>query len=94
MAAVAVGHVLSMPVDKIEQGIADLKEVEGRMTHINEGQPFDVIVDFAHTPDSFEKLLKDIRPVANAKLIVMFGSAGRRDEAKRSIQGEVSWHLC
>jgi UDP-N-acetylmuramoyl-L-alanyl-D-glutamate--2,6-diaminopimelate ligase len=60
------------------------------MTHINEGQPFDVIVDFAHTPDSFEKLFKDIKPVTNAKLIVMFGSAGRRDEAKRSIQGELA----
>ncbi|HUD81408.1 MAG TPA: UDP-N-acetylmuramoyl-L-alanyl-D-glutamate--2,6-diaminopimelate ligase [Patescibacteria group bacterium] len=90
LAAVAVGHVLSVPVGKIEQGIAALKEVEGRMTHINEGQPFDVIVDFAHTPDSFEKLFKDIKPVTNAKLIVMFGSAGRRDEAKRSIQGELA----
>jgi UDP-N-acetylmuramoyl-L-alanyl-D-glutamate--2,6-diaminopimelate ligase len=90
LAAVAVGHALSIPADKIEQGIADLKDVEGRMTHINEGQPFDVIVDFAHTPDSFEKLLKDIRPVAKAKLIVMFGSAGRRDEAKRAIQGKLA----
>jgi UDP-N-acetylmuramoyl-L-alanyl-D-glutamate--2,6-diaminopimelate ligase len=49
-----------------------------------------VIVDFAHTPDSFEKLFKDLRPVVKGKLIVLFGSAGRRDEAKRAIQGELA----
>jgi UDP-N-acetylmuramoyl-L-alanyl-D-glutamate--2,6-diaminopimelate ligase len=71
-------------------GIAALKAVEGRMTSLNEGQPFSVIVDFAHTPDSFEKLFKDIRPVIKGKLIVMFGSAGRRDEAKRAVQGSLA----
>jgi UDP-N-acetylmuramoyl-L-alanyl-D-glutamate--2,6-diaminopimelate ligase len=49
-----------------------------------------VIVDYAHTPDSFEKLFKDIKPVVKGKLIVVFGSAGRRDEAKRPVQGELA----
>ena len=75
---------------QIEKGISALKEVEGRMTIIDEGQDFDVIVDFAHTPDSFEKLFKDLKPVVKGKLIVMFGSAGRRDEAKRAVQGELA----
>jgi UDP-N-acetylmuramoyl-L-alanyl-D-glutamate--2,6-diaminopimelate ligase len=48
------------------------------------------VVDFAHTPDSFEKLLKDLRPVVKGKLVVLFGSAGRRDEAKRAVQGEIA----
>lgn len=90
LAAVAVGRALKLRKDQIEQGIAALEGVEGRMTRINEGQDFDVIVDFAHTPDSFEKLFKDLKPVVKGKLIVLFGSAGRRDEAKRAVQGELA----
>lgn len=90
LAAVATGLVIGLTVDQIEQGVASLDRVEGRMDTIDEGQDFSVIVDFAHTPDSFEKLLKDIKPVVKGKLIVLFGSAGRRDEAKRAIQGELA----
>lgn len=90
LAVVGVGTALGLSQDQIEQGIASLNGVEGRMTRINEGQKFEVIVDFAHTPDSFEKLFKDLRPVIKGKLIVMFGSAGRRDEAKRPIQGQLA----
>ncbi len=90
LAAVAVGGVLGLNKEQIERGIAALRRVEGRMDPVNEGQDFDVIVDFAHTPDSFEKLFKDLRPVVKGKLIVLFGSAGRRDEAKRAIQGRLA----
>ena len=90
LAAVAVGRAVGLSKKQIEQGIAALEGVEGRMTRIDEGQDFAVIVDFAHTPDSFEKLFKDLKPVVKGKLIVMFGSAGRRDEAKRAVQGELA----
>lgn len=90
LASVAVGHALGLTKEQIEQGIAALEGVEGRMARVNEGQNFDVIVDFAHTPDSFEKLFKDLKPVVKGKLIVMFGSAGRRDEAKRAVQGKLA----
>jgi UDP-N-acetylmuramoyl-L-alanyl-D-glutamate--2,6-diaminopimelate ligase len=90
LAVVGVGLALKLKPEQIEKGIAALKSVEGRMTSIDEGQPFSVVVDFAHTPDSFEKLFKDLRPVVKGKLIVLFGSAGRRDEAKRPIQGELA----
>ena len=60
------------------------------MTKIDLGQKYTVIVDYAHTPDSFEKLFNDMRPVIKGKMIVMFGSAGRRDEAKRAVQGELA----
>lgn len=90
LAAAAVGRIVGLNRQQIEQGIAALKEVEGRMARIDEGQDFDVIVDFAHTPDSFEKLFKDLKPVVKGKLIVMFGSAGRRDEAKRAVQGKLA----
>ena len=90
LASVAVGLSVGLTDTQIEQGIASLKRVEGRMDPIDEGQDFSVIVDFAHTPDSFEKLLTDIKPAVKGKLIVTFGSAGRRDEAKRAIQGELA----
>jgi UDP-N-acetylmuramoyl-L-alanyl-D-glutamate--2,6-diaminopimelate ligase len=90
LAAVGVGRALGLTVKQIEQGIASLDAVEGRMTTIVEGQAYSVIVDFAHTPDSFEKLLREMRPTVKGKLIVLFGSAGRRDEAKRAIQGRLA----
>jgi UDP-N-acetylmuramoyl-L-alanyl-D-glutamate--2,6-diaminopimelate ligase len=90
LAAVCVGQALGLTREQIEQGIASLQGVEGRMTSLAEGQDFAVLVDFAHTPDSFEKLFTDLRPVTKGKLIVMFGSAGRRDEAKRALQGELA----
>ena len=90
LAAIGVGVKLGLSDKQIEAGIDALQGVEGRMTRIEEGQDFDVIVDYAHTPDSFEKLFKDLRPVVKGKLIIMFGSAGRRDETKRSVQGEIA----
>jgi UDP-N-acetylmuramoyl-L-alanyl-D-glutamate--2,6-diaminopimelate ligase len=68
--------------------------VEGRMTDVDEGQDFTVIVDYAHTPESFEKVFKEVRPLTKGKLIAVFGSAGRRDEAKRAMQGSVAGRDC
>lgn len=90
LAAVAVGETIGLTTAQIEQGIAALQGVEGRMTRIDEGQDFDVIVDYAHTPDSFEKLFKDLKPVIAGRMIVLFGSAGRRDEGKRAVQGQLA----
>ncbi|MGB4800327.1 MAG: UDP-N-acetylmuramyl-tripeptide synthetase [Candidatus Saccharimonadales bacterium] len=90
LAAVCVGQALGLTRGQVEEGIAALEGVEGRMTTVDEGQSYSVVVDFAHTPDSFEKLFIDLRPVVKGKLIVMFGSAGRRDEAKRAVQGRLA----
>lgn len=90
LAAAAVGRELGLSKQQIEQGIEALEGVEGRMTIVDEGQLFTVIVDFAHTPDSFERLLRDVRKATKGKLITLFGSAGRRDESKRAIQGEIA----
>jgi len=94
LAAVSVGRALGLTKDQIQKGIAALEGVEGRMTTIDEGQGFEVIVDFAHTPDSFEKLFKDLKPVVKGKLIALFGSAGRRDEGKRAVQGRLAGEYC
>lgn len=90
LAAVGVGLSYGLKTEQIEKGIAALQSVEGRMNRLVEGQAFQVVVDYAHTPDSFEKLLSDFRVTTKGRLIVMFGSAGRRDEAKRAKQGEIA----
>lgn len=90
LAAISVGRLIGLSKEQIEVGIASLKSVEGRMNTINIGQRFSVINDFAHTPDAFEKLLPTVRNSTKGKLVVVFGSAGRRDEKKRAIQGMIA----
>lgn len=94
LATVAVGRTIGLTKEQIEAGIASLQSVEGRMTRVDEGQDFEVIVDYAHTPESFEKLFKEIKPVTKGRLISVFGSAGRRDEAKRAEQGRIAGKYC
>jgi len=90
LAAVTVGLSLGLKPADIEKGIASLQSVEGRMVSIDEGQDFSVIVDYAHTPDSFEKLFKDLKPMVKGKIIVLFGSLGGGDKTKRALQGELA----
>lgn len=90
LAAIAVGRKLGLSKKEIESGIEALKSVEGRMNVIDEGQKFRVVVDFASTPDGFKRFFESIRPLTKGKLIAVFGSAGRRDEAKRSTQGYIA----
>lgn len=94
LAAVGVGRAIGLTSDQIEKGIASLDSVEGRMTRVDEGQDFEVIVDYAHTPESFEKLFAEIKPLTKGRLISVFGSAGRRDEAKRAEQGRIAGKYC
>ena len=90
LAAIAVGRKLGLSKKDIEKGIAALLGVEGRMNVIDEGQKFQVIVDFASTPDAFERFFQTVRPLTKGKIIAVFGSAGRRDESKRSTQGNIA----
>jgi len=94
LAAVGVGRAMGLTKEQIEQGIQSLESVEGRMTRVDEGQDFDVIVDYAHTPESFEKVFKEVKPLVKGKMIAVFGSAGRRDIAKRATQGKVAGTYC
>ena len=94
LAAVGAGLALGLSPRQIEEGIASLHAVEGRMTKVDEGQDFSVIVDYAHTPESFEKIFAEVKPLTKKRLICVFGSAGRRDEAKRAKQGEIAGKWC
>ncbi len=91
LAAVCVGERLGLTPEQIKRGILALDSVEGRTTSFNVGQDFGVMIDYAHTPDAFEKLLPDMKKATKGRLIVMFGSAGgRRDPSKREPQGEIA----
>ena len=91
LACVAVGRRLGLTDKQIADGIYALTEVEGRMVKIDCGQKFTAIMDYAHTPDAFEKLLPDMKKATKGRLIVMFGSAGgRRDPSKREPMGEIA----
>lgn len=94
LAAIGVGRAIGLDAVDIEQGIESIHAVEGRMTRIDEGQDFEVIIDYAHTPESFEKLFQEIKPVTKGRLIAVFGSAGRRDEKKRASQGHIAGTYC
>ena len=94
LAAIGVGRAIGLDSVDIEQGIASIESVEGRMTRVDEGQDFEVIVDYAHTPESFEKLFQEIKPLTKGRLITVFGSAGRRDEKKRAVQGATAGKYC
>ena len=91
LACVAVGKRLGLSDSEIKDGICALNEVEGRMVKVDEGQKFTAIMDYAHTPDAFEKLLPDMKKATTGRLIVVFGSAGgRRDPSKRKPMGEIA----
>ncbi len=90
LAACGVGLALNLNNQQIAKGINNLKSVEGRMTRISEAVDFDLIVDYAHSPDSFEKLFNDLKPILGGRLIVLFGSLGGGDLDKRYLQGKLA----
>ena len=68
--------------------------VPGRMRRVEAGQPFSLIIDYAHTPDSLAKVLDDLRCVTGGRLIAVFGAAGERDRAKRPVMGRLAAERC
>ncbi len=88
MAAALVGEKLGLTNTQIVDGIKSLTSVEGRMNIIDEGQPFTVIVDYAHAPDALEKVFTSVKG-HKGKIISVHGGAGRRDPSTRPIRGEI-----
>ena len=93
LAAAAAGVVVGLTLDEIRQGLESYSGVSGRMERVDLGQPFSVIIDYAHTPQSLEKVLRELRPITRGKLIAVFGSAGDRDREKRPWMGEIAARL-
>lgn len=90
LAAITVGRQLGLTKRQIEEGLAAFTGVEGRMMRIDEGQKYMAMIDYAGTPDAFERAFKTLRPAVKGKLVVVFGSPAHRDKLKRPIQGEIA----
>jgi UDP-N-acetylmuramoyl-L-alanyl-D-glutamate--2,6-diaminopimelate ligase len=93
LAAASAGVAVGLTIDEIRQGLESYSGVSGRMERVDLGQPFSVIIDYAHTPQSLEKVLRELRPITRGKLIAVFGSAGDRDREKRPWMGEIAARL-
>ncbi|MDR2632168.1 MAG: UDP-N-acetylmuramoyl-L-alanyl-D-glutamate--2,6-diaminopimelate ligase [Treponema sp.] len=90
---IVLSELLSMPVEELIPLVAGLKPVRGRMTRVERGQPFEVVVDYAHTPASFRAIFPPLRERLDergGRIISLFGSAGERDTAKRHEQGRIA----
>ena len=97
LAVVALGRALELDPAAIRAGLASLDRVPGRMERLDLGQPFGVVVDFAHSPASLQTVLDLLAPSAAARgggLVAVFGSAGERDTAKRPQMGRIAGERC
>jgi UDP-N-acetylmuramoyl-L-alanyl-D-glutamate--2,6-diaminopimelate ligase len=93
LAAVAAARSLDVPAATIVDALPAFGRVPGRFEPVDEGQDFGVLVDYAHTPDSLENVLRAARQVARGRLHVVFGAGGDRDRSKRPLMGEVARRL-
>jgi UDP-N-acetylmuramoyl-L-alanyl-D-glutamate--2,6-diaminopimelate ligase len=96
LAAIALGEALELEPATIRAGLAGVRGVPGRMERVDCGQPFGVIVDYAHSPASLEIVLDQLARLATAGggLIAVFGSAGERDVQKRPMMGRIAAERC
>ncbi len=90
LAAVAAGIALDIDAAAISRGLAQMRAVPGRMEKVDEGQPFGVLVDYAHTEDALARLLEAVREVATGRVITVFGCGGDRDREKRPKMGRAA----
>jgi len=88
--AVAAARVLGIDAAAIRQGLESVHGVPGRFESVDAGQPFHVIVDYAHTPDSLDNVLRAARELGPGRLTVVFGAGGDRDREKRPLMGRVA----
>ena len=90
VAAATAAAVLGIDTATIAAGLSSAPPVPGRMEAIEAGQPFRVVVDFAHTPDALAGLLAELRAVTTGRVIVVFGCGGDRDREKRPLMGRAA----
>src|SRR5687767_7968953 len=93
LGAVAAGILLDVDEDEIAAGVRALSGVPGRFEAVDEGQPFTVLVDYAHTPDSLDNVLRAARDLTTGRVLVVFGAGGDRDRGKRPLMGKIAADL-
>ncbi len=94
LAALSVALSQGLALEVATTALARVQAPRGRMQPVVAGQPFAVLVDYAHSPASFEQVLAMLRPLTPGRLIAVFGSAGERDRAKRPLQGALAARYC
>jgi UDP-N-acetylmuramoyl-L-alanyl-D-glutamate--2,6-diaminopimelate ligase len=93
LGAVAAVHSLGVPLETIAAALPSFGRVPGRFEPVDEGQDFGVLVDYAHTPEALENVLRAARPVTAGRLHVVFGAGGDRDRGKRPLMGDAARRL-
>jgi UDP-N-acetylmuramoyl-L-alanyl-D-glutamate--2,6-diaminopimelate ligase len=93
LGALATARELGVPMSTCARAIATAGQVPGRFETVDEGQSFAVLVDYAHTPDSLDNVLRAARRLTDARLHVVFGCGGDRDRGKRPLMGEIARRL-
>jgi len=93
LSAAGVGHFEGLTLAQIKAGIEKVANVPGRLERIEAGQPFTVLVDYAHTEDALKNVLTSLRQVNAGKIILVFGCGGDRDKTKRPLMGRVAGEL-
>jgi UDP-N-acetylmuramoyl-L-alanyl-D-glutamate--2,6-diaminopimelate ligase len=93
LAALAAAHALGLDLHASAEALGSAEQVPGRFESIDEGQPFGVLVDYAHTPDSLENVLAAARRITHGRLISVFGCGGDRDREKRPLMGRAGAEL-
>lgn len=90
MAAIIVSYLEDIPMSTIKEALKNSTGVPGRFEHLKINKDYSVIIDYAHTPDGLENVLKTINDFANKKIITVFGCGGDRDRKKRPLMGEIA----
>lgn len=93
LAAAAAARAVGVPWTAVAAGARAVPAVPGRLEPVDEGQPFRVLVDYAHTEDGLRKVLEALRPVTRGRLLVLFGCGGDRDRSKRPAMGRAAAEL-
>lgn len=89
-AAVAAASLLDINPPEIQDGLASLESLPGRFERVANSRGLDIVVDYAHTPDGLERLLKSAKAITSGRIILVFGSMGERDRTKRPIMGRIA----